>query len=110
MRIWDQIAPSRLCRKHLLAEHRELHAIWNIVVLGKRGYRNHPEVRRWAGHLRALKRRHSLLVWEMAKRGYKHNTPLPKVLGGKEAYPSPWDNQEVSLANKNCKCERSNEI
>jgi len=28
MRIWD-IPPKRLCRSHLLGEHRELHAIWS---------------------------------------------------------------------------------
>ena len=28
MRIWD-IEPERLCRKHLLAEHAELHGLWN---------------------------------------------------------------------------------
>ncbi|MDD3940683.1 MAG: pyrimidine dimer DNA glycosylase/endonuclease V, partial [Candidatus Pacebacteria bacterium] len=29
MRVWD-IHPKDLCRKHLLAEHRELHGLWNI--------------------------------------------------------------------------------
>lgn len=35
MRIWD-IHPSLLCRKHLLGEHRELHAIWSILIYKKR--------------------------------------------------------------------------
>ena len=30
MRIWD-ISPNKLCDKHLLGEHRELHAIWVII-------------------------------------------------------------------------------
>lgn len=34
MRIWD-LSPKRLCRNHLLGEHRELHAIW---AGGKKGY------------------------------------------------------------------------
>ncbi len=31
MRVWD-IHPKHLCRKHLLAEHRELHGLWNILT------------------------------------------------------------------------------
>ena len=32
MRVWD-IHPKHLCRKHLLAEHRELHGLWNILTI-----------------------------------------------------------------------------
>lgn len=48
MRIWD-IAPKFLCQKHLLGEHRELHAIWNILTIyrGQGGYSKHPETKRW---------------------------------------------------------------
>ena len=31
MRTWD-IPPEKLCRQHLLGEHRELHAIWSIIT------------------------------------------------------------------------------
>lgn len=42
MRIWD-IQPKYLCRKHLLAEHRELHGLWNILTKhkAKGGYSRH---------------------------------------------------------------------
>ncbi len=46
MRIWD-IEPVRLCRAHLLGEHRELHGLWNILTL----------------------------VQEMKNRGYDHSCP-----------------------------------
>ena len=39
MRIWD-IAAHKLCRNHLLGEHRELHAIWSILTTGKKGIKN----------------------------------------------------------------------
>jgi len=64
MRIWD-IKPSLLCRNHLLGEHSELHAIWSIITKNKRGFSSHPEVDRWRGKLKALFRRHQLLVKEM---------------------------------------------
>ena len=41
MRIWN-ISPKKLCRNHLLGEHRELHAIWSVLVNGKKGYARHP--------------------------------------------------------------------
>jgi len=78
MRVWD-IAPGKLCRQHLLGEHRELHAIWVILVKGKKGYSRHPEVLRWKGKLKALYARHEKLVAEMEKRGYTHKSVLNKI-------------------------------
>ncbi len=79
MRIWD-IEPKYLCQKHLIAEHRELHGAWNIITLGKKGYSNHPETKRWFGKTKALYIRHEKLVKEMKERGYKHLSPLDKKL------------------------------
>jgi hypothetical protein len=77
VRIWD-ISPKRLCRNHLLGEHRELHAIWSVLVNGKKGYARHPETLRWKGKLKALFGRHEALVSEMMVRGYRHRSPLSK--------------------------------
>jgi len=79
VRIWD-ISPKKLCRNHLLGEHRELHAIWSVLVNGKKGYARHPETLRWRGKLKALYGRHEALVIEMALRGYRHRSPLPRTL------------------------------
>ncbi|MFA6091943.1 MAG: pyrimidine dimer DNA glycosylase/endonuclease V [Elusimicrobiota bacterium] len=84
MRIWD-ISPERLCRAHLLGEHRELHAIWNILTLGKKGYSRHPETLRWRGRLKALFARHEALVSEMTRRGYRHQSPLDRRLAAGRA-------------------------
>lgn len=78
MRVWD-VDPAILCRQHLLGEHRELHGLWNILVLGKSGYSRHPETRRWEGKLAALYGRHEALVAEMEKRGYNHGSPLDRA-------------------------------
>ncbi len=108
MRIWD-VKPERLCRSHLLGEHRELHAIWMILTQGKKGYSNHPETLRWKGKLKALYLRHDKLVGEMIKRGYNHNSPLDVNLAkGKSAqdkFLNTIEEQKKILNLKNCKCK-----
>lgn len=107
MRIWD-FPPKYLCRQHLLAEHRELHAIWNILTKGKIGYSHHPEVLRWQGKLKALYLRHQKLVLEMKKRGYRHQSPLDKKFAKGKAKQdkliNPITEQKQILAKKGCLC------
>jgi hypothetical protein len=113
VRIWDQIKPEQLCRKHLLGEHRELHGLWNILQRideGKKpqalGYGNHPETRRWIGHAGALRERHNLLVIEMQSRGYNHASPLPEIKRlGSNKLPEPLDDQAAHLKQKECLCQ-----
>ena len=84
MRIWD-LDPSVLCDRHLLGEHRELHAIWSVLTTGKRGYAHHPETLRWRGRLAALYARHDAEVAEMSRRGFRHASPLAAELATGEA-------------------------
>lgn len=108
MRIWD-LPPKKLCKNHLLGEHRELHAIWSILTKNKKGYSKHPEVLRWKGKLKALYLRHELLVKEMKKRGYSHQSLLNKNLAkGKEKQDEFWQSrkkQKTILKNKKCHCK-----
>lgn len=109
MRVWD-INPKCLCRKHLLAEHRELHGLWNILTKhkGRGGYSRHPETLRWVGKTRALYERHEALIKEFSKRGYKHHTPLDRKLAKGKASQNVFINtlgeQKVLLKNKPCEC------
>jgi hypothetical protein len=107
MRIWD-IPPDRLCRLHLLGEHRELHALWSIIINNKKGYAHHPETMRWRGKLKALYLRHEALVEEMANRGYKHYTPLdPALATGKAIQDKLVDSYEEQvrlLKERSCDC------
>ena len=107
MRIWD-LPPEILCRQHLLGEHRELHGLWNVITLGKTGYREHPETKRWVGRLAALYSRHETLVAEMHRRGYRHNTPLDRDLAtGLEIQDLLIDTpneQFRMLVEKSCSC------
>jgi len=109
MRVWD-IHPKHLCRKHLLAEHRELHGLWNILTKhkGKGGYSRHPETLRWIGKTKALYVRHEALKKELARRGYKHHTPLDKKLAkgssSQQAFINTSKEQKMILKNKPCEC------
>lgn len=107
MRIWD-VPPPILCRQHLLGEHRELHALWTILSQGKSGYLRHPETRRWQGKLAALYARHELLVSEMDRRGYRHNSPLDPALATGESEQRDFvdlpERQLELLAAKKCGC------
>ena len=110
MRIWD-IPAKQLCRQHLLGEHRELHGLWNILTLGKRGYSLHPETLRWVGKLAALYERHEALVTEMERRGYVHHSPLDKKLAkGKrvqDEFIASTREQRKLLREKGCDCSLS---
>jgi hypothetical protein len=107
MRIWD-ITPKKLCRNHLLGEHRELHAIWSILTNNKKGYSRHPEVLRWSGKLKALYLRHERLVAEMTKRGYIHKSPLDtKFAEGADkqrSFVDTYKEQKKNLKAKKCGC------
>lgn len=109
MRIWD-IPPKYLCRKHLLAEHRELHGLWNILTIhkGKGGYSHHPETLRWVGKTNALYLRHEALIKEFTRRNYNHYTPLNKKLAKgiktQSVYINTVSEQKAILKMKGCEC------
>lgn len=107
MRIWD-VSPSILCRKHLLGEHRELHALWTILSQDKKGYRKHPETMRWEGKLAALYKRHDEEVSEIKRRGWNHHSPLDKKLATGKSTQTDLVNsvieQKEILRNKKCDC------
>ncbi len=108
MRIWD-VPPDKLCRNHLLGEHNELHAIWNILTQGKTGYSNHPETKRWKGKLKALFRVHEEIVKEMIARGYRHQSPLDRTLATgspiQNSFTDPIARQVEILREKGCDCK-----
>ena len=103
MRIWD-VPPKKLCRAHLLGEHRELHAIWSVIVNGKKGYAHH-----WKGKLKALYGRHQALVIEMSSRGYQHRSLLAmREATGSAKQTANVDRprkQIVILRRKGCPCD-----
>ena len=107
MRIWD-LDPAVLCDRHLLGEHRELHAVWSVLTNGKRGYSRHPETLRWRGRLAALYARHEEEVAEMSRRGFRHASPLdPRLATGTEQQTELVDSVEAQrerLEQRDCGC------
>ena len=107
MRVWD-VDPPCLCRRHLLGEHGEVHAVWSVLTQGKRGYADHPETNRWRGKLAALYKRHSLIAREMTRRGYRHKTPLDASLANgdetQDTFVTPPEDQMRLLSEKPCEC------
>jgi hypothetical protein len=101
MRVWD-INPGYLNHASLLGEHREVHAIFSIVLNGKKGYSAHPETLRWESCLGALLIRHELLVSEMMLRGFSHRSPAPvlPVSPWPERYLDPPAGQYAILKRK----------
>jgi hypothetical protein len=92
MRIWD-VPCAQLSRQHLLGEHRELHALWNILERleageARVGYANHPETKRWRGYAPALFLRHAEQVREMQRRGWRHQSPLVEPTTGSADWPA----------------------
>lgn len=72
MRMWN-VDVKKMCRKHLLGEHVEMHMFVSSVKNGKslQGFINTGLV-----EVHNIKKRHDELVQEMLFRGYKHKTPL----------------------------------
>jgi hypothetical protein len=99
MRIWHPIPPFCLDDRRLLGEHNELHCIWTVLTEGRKGYRNHPETKRWEGHLPALARRHEMLVAEMRRRGWTgHKSPLCMTPSQITVWPEPIEPVTVMRA------------
>jgi hypothetical protein len=109
MRIWD-VPVDQLCKNHLLGEHRELHAVWNIITLGKKGYSTHPETKRWVGKLDALYRRHEKEVIEIARRGWRHESSLDEGLATgrtvQDSFVTTVSEQRRILTERRCGCFR----
>lgn len=68
------VNPRRMCSQHLLGEHVELHMLVGSLRLGKSldGF-----VANGLIEVASIRKRHQELVREMARRGFRHKSPLP---------------------------------
>ena len=116
MRVWD-LPFNCLCNMHLCAMHKEIHQIHHSVLNGG-GWKHHPEVKRWKGHLKALKVVHDEVVREMANRNgsSKHKTEFENY-DDSDTYPELWESREQQIERlkvkrniiRLCKCLASQE-
>jgi len=112
MRIWHEKLIPKLCQKHLCAMWREGLGCFKILIEDKKGYRNHPAVKEFDGHIDMLWIRLFDIREEMKKRGYNpKELPLLKhIQQGEhccEGLPIPWQTLEQQieiLKAKGCKC------
>ena len=72
MRMWG-VGPEKLCRKHLLGEHVEMHMFAGTINKGISiaGY-----IAKGLVNPREIQSRHNLLSEEMQRRGYNHQSAL----------------------------------
>ncbi len=69
-----KVDPKRMCDRHLLGEHNEIHMFIGCLLSGKSiaGY-----ISKGLVEVHSLRTRHDELVREMQRRGFRHFSPLP---------------------------------
>jgi len=75
MRMW-MVEPTKMCRKHLMGEHVEIHMLIGSMRRGKsiKGFIDNGLL-----EISSVYKRHSDLVSEMIKRGYNHKSELNEL-------------------------------
>lgn len=108
MRMWN-VSAKFLCKNHLCAEHRELHALLGSM---RKGISMDGYIRNGLVELDKIHSRHTSLAHEMTSRGYNHKTPIKKEeltqeLKKYKKYGSvmPW-NSMVELARRCPECRK----
>ena len=99
MRMWN-ITPSKMCTQHLLGEHFEIHK----MIGNLRHSKTWTKSLTTKGFLEPqnAKKRHELLVKEMKKRRFKHQSPL-STSGVKLPKGKVDKNKSIKDIKKRCK-------
>ena len=100
------VPPAELCDQHLLAEHRELTRIPNLIVKGKYHLAGQPDeytlgtghVRFFYNKLAFLQRRYHALHDECRARGFKVHNIWPQNLPQDAALWQDYQPSETALA------------
>ena len=79
----------------------EAHQILNILLkrTKTKGWRNHPAVKMWKGHVNALKLYFNEAVKEWTSRGYQNNMKL-ETIRGKIVFPKWFGNRKFHSSHK----------
>ena len=87
--------------KRLGKQRVEAFQILNILLnrTQTRGWRNHPAVKMWKGHVNALKSYFNCCVREWIARGYKNNMKF-KNISGKIVFPLWIENRKFHDSHK----------
>ena len=92
MRMW-LVDPKKMCRKHLLGEHVELHMLVGSINKNK-SIQGFIDLGLIAPSM--IKIRHEQLVEEMTRRGYNHQSPIeqPDCTDIPDGLVNPFRNKE----------------
>ncbi|MBD1389571.1 hypothetical protein IC617_09030 [Neiella sp. HB171785] len=91
MKIWD-CYPAYLCQSMLVAEHRELHGLLQIVERGQTVDKSaDPYIASWLDRPQAIAARHEQLVAEMRLLDIEHKSPVTINVGPIEWPPMSSD-------------------
>jgi len=98
------IDPKKLCNKHLIGEHGELHKFLPSFRKGFRVDKRFIPVVQI--QLNAILERHDILAKEMIERGMSHKSPLLNIPDLKKTYPKYFDlNVDLDISNNDL-CDR----
>lgn len=99
-RMWN-LPPEKLCRHHLLGEHKELHQAVGSINKGK-SLKGHIEKGQIEVH--NIRKRHTALAKEILARGFKHNSPLPKFKSLEAGYiDKEFNKKDLTKRCKECR-------
>lgn len=101
MRMWN-VDPRKMCRKHILGEHVEMHMFVGSI---RKGISLDGFVANNLVETGNIRKRHDALALEMVRRGMNHNSPLASFKVRKMGTVDP----RASMAElvRRCKdCER----
>lgn len=102
MRMW-MVDPKKMCRKHLLGEHVEIHMMVGTLIRGRSidGYLD-----RGLLEPQNAVTRHDALVVEMEARGFVHHSPLPLFPRYPRLGVVSLERSELELAERCADCRR----
>ena len=102
MRMW-MVDPKKMCRKHLLGEHVEIHMMVGTLLKGRSidGF-----LERGLLEPQSARKRHDALAAEMQARGYKHCSPLPQFPSNKPVARVVQERSEAELAARCPACRK----
>ena len=100
--MWD-VDPSKMCRKHLLGEHVEMHMFAGTI---KKGISIQGYIERGLVNPFWITLRHEQLSEEMTKRGYNHLSDLDFSSYGLELIPVDIKKSAQELRRRCPECKK----
>jgi Pyrimidine dimer DNA glycosylase len=102
MRMWGTPV-EKMCRKHLLGEHVEMHMFAGTI---NKGISISGYIDKGLVNSALIQMRHDELAKEMINRGYYHRSPLPKINKSLSVIPLNLPNNLDNLKGRCLECSK----